>query len=180
MRTLFFILGGLVFGGIIHVVVILSLPQFASRDIWTRLAALDAVERIEVLEDIVPGEPNPMHLDPELIYGVCQLSLAEAPGLINGQLPLSFWSIAVFNRAGHVIYSTTNRSGSGAMLDMGIFNRAQTRLLAEQRFEVEEGLLIVESDTDDIMIVVRLAPSHPATRDRYRDMVSNLRCLNIR
>lgn len=179
-RLLVWILGGVLLGGLIHLIVILTLPGAATRDIWNRLAAYDAVEQIVVLDDIAPGEPNPLGLDPELLYGVCQLDLRDGPGVINGQLPLSFWSVAVFNRQGHVIYSTTNRSGSGQMLDMGIFNPAQTRLLAEQRFEIEEGLLIVEAPGNDVFVTLRLAPPHPAMRDRYRDQLAALRCLTIR
>lgn len=179
IRLLVWILGGVVLGGVIHLVVILTLPDAAARNVWQRLAALDTVQQMTVLDDIAPGESNPLGLDPELLYGVCQLGLRDGPGVVNGELPLSFWSVAVFNRQGHVIYSTTNRSGSGRTLDLGVFNPAQTRLLAEQRFEIEEGLLIVEAPGNDVMVVVRLAPPHHAMRERYREALSNLRCLTI-
>lgn len=179
-RLLVWILGGVLLGGLIHLVVILALPGAATRDIWHRLAAYEAVERMVVLDDVLPGAPNPLGLDPELLHGVCQLDLRDGPGVVNGQLPLSFWSVAVFNRQGHVVYSTTNRSGSGQTLDMGIFNPAQTRLLAEQRFEIEEGLLIVEAPGNEVFVALRLAPPHPSMRDRYREQLSALRCLTIR
>ncbi|RDE10490.1 DUF1254 domain-containing protein [Pelagibacterium lacus] len=180
MRWLFWIGGGLVLGGLIHLVVILTLPAQASRDIWHRLEVLGPVEAMAVLPDIAPGQANPLGLDPELLYGVCRLELGDGPGIVNGELPLSFWSVSVFNPAGHVIYATTNRSGSGDFLDMGLFNPAQTRLLAEQRFEIAEGLLIVEAGGNDAAVVVRLAPPHPAMRDRYRTMLENLTCQTIR
>lgn len=178
-RLLFWIVAGAVLGALIHLIVILTLPASATRDVWHRLEQLAPLEATVILDDIAPGEPNPLALDPELLYGVCRLNLRDGPGVVNGQLPLTFWSVAVFNRDGHVIYSTTNRSGSGALLDMGLFNPAQTRLLAEQRFEIDEGLLIVEAGGNDVAVVVRLAPPHQAVRERYRQALSQLGCSTI-
>ncbi|WP_417580328.1 hypothetical protein [Pelagibacterium sp.] len=180
IRLLFWILGGVVLGGLIHLVVILTLPDAAVRDVWHRLEALAPLETVVVLSDLAPGDDNPMGLDPELLYGLCRLELGDGPGIVNGELPLAFWSVAVFNRDGHVIYATTNRSGSGNLLDMGLFNPAQTRLLAEQRFEIDEGLLIVEAQGNDVLVVVRLAPPHPAMRARYREQLAQLSCSTIR
>ncbi|MCD7059435.1 DUF1254 domain-containing protein [Pelagibacterium xiamenense] len=181
-RLFVWIFGGLLLGGLIHLVVILALPHLATRDLWSQVAALGTLENMTPIAAPAPGEPNPLGLDPALLYGVCQIDLDAGPGVVNGTLPLSFWSLAVFDRQGQIVYSTTSRSGSGVgrTLDMGIFNPAQMRLLAEQRFEIEEGLLIVEAPSDDVMVVIRLAPAHDAMRARYRDMLDQLRCLTIR
>ncbi|WP_196259268.1 DUF1254 domain-containing protein [Pelagibacterium limicola] len=179
-RLLLWLLAGVMLGLAIHLIVILTLPGAATRDLWSRLALLDAVETFKVLDDIPPGAPNPLALDPELVYGICQLDLQDGPGIVNGALPLAYWSVAVFNRQGHVIYATTNRSGSGETIDMGIFNPVQTRLLAEQRFEIADGLLLVESPGNDVIVVLRLAPPHRAMRERYADALGALECATIR
>jgi len=179
IRTLLWMLGGLMFGVMIHLGVILALPFFASNDIWTRVAGLDALDRIVVLPQVVAGEPNPMQLDPTLAYAVCRMNLSAGPGEVSGVLPQAFWSVAVFDRSGTVIYSTTNRDGIGKTLDLGIFNPAQTRLLAQQQLDIAEGLLVVESPVDDVFAVVRLAPQHAAMRARYEDALNELVCGNI-
>jgi uncharacterized membrane protein len=179
MRTLLWALAGVVLGGIIHIGVILSLPSLASEGLWARVGTLDAVNKSIVLAAPVAGQPNPLKLDPELTYAVCQINLRNGPGLIRGTLPLSFWSVAVYAPSGAVLYSTTNRDGIGTTLELGIFNAAQTRLLAEQQLNVAEGLLIVESPVDDIAAVVRLAPSHPAARARYEADLSQISCGNL-
>ena len=51
---------------------------------------------------------------------------------MSGLLPNAFWSVALYNEAGIVTYSTTNRDGIGQILELGIFNAAQTRLLAQK------------------------------------------------
>jgi uncharacterized membrane protein len=179
IRLLLWLFGGLLLGAIIHIGVILSLPLFASNDVWTKVSALNALERVVVVPAVAPGQPNPLRLDPELTYAACQLDLRKGPGVVSGVPPSAFWSVAVYNRNGTVIYSTTNRDGLGTSLDLGLFNSAQTRLLAEQQLDIAEGLLIVDAPTDDVFAVVRLALPHPAMRARFEAALQTLACGNI-
>ncbi len=176
IRTLLWLLGGAILGGIIHIVVILTLPLLAEETAWTRIGALNAQNRIVTLPRPAPGEPNPLHLDPELVYGVCQVDLSEGPAFISGTLPDAFWSVAVYNDAGVVTYSTTNRDGIGQTLDMGIFNAAQTRLLAQQQIDIVDGLLVVESTTDQLFVLIRLSPPQEVMRDRFEAEVADITC----
>jgi uncharacterized membrane protein len=176
IRTVIWLFSGVLLGALIHLVVILTLPTLTETHIWDRLAALDADRRIAVLDAVEPGAPNPMRLDPELVYGVCTLDLSQGSGGLSGTLPLSFWSLAVYRSDGSVLYSTTNRESTPGLIRLGVFNAAQTVQLAQQDAEIEDGLDIVESDTDQIAIVVRLAPPHPAMQARYRMIMSELDC----
>lgn len=179
MRWALWVLAGVVMGGIIHIAVILALPALATEGLWSRVNALGAASRTVVLGAAKAGEPNPLRLDPELTYAVCEIDLRKGPGLLRGTLPAAFWSVAVYAPNGAVMYSTTNRDGIGTSLELGIFNAAQTRLLAEQKLDVAQGLLIVEANSDDILAVVRLAPAHQAMRARYEQALSGLTCANI-
>ncbi len=178
MRIFFWLIASIALGLIIHLVVILSMPSLAPNTTWSRILALDAFEKIKVLDDIKPLEANPLQLDPELIYGVCRLSLTKGAGIVKGELPGDFWSVGVFDASGRAVYGTTSRSSVGQNLQLGIFNRAQTRLLAEQKIQISEGLLIVESKLDDIFVVVRLAPAFAELRQRYKDQLAKLACGN--
>jgi uncharacterized membrane protein len=179
IRTLLWVFAGIVLGGIIHIVVILTLPSLASEGLWTRVTALGAAAKTVVLPAIAADQPNPLRLDPELTYAVCEIDLRRGPGLVRGALPSAFWSLAVYSPTGAVLYSTTNRDGIGNNLELGLFNAAQTRLLAEQQLNVAEGLLIVEAQADDVLVVVRLAPAHQAMRARYEEALSRLSCGNL-
>lgn len=179
IRTLLWVFGGLVLGGIIHISVILALPALTGGSVWSQVAAMGALNKPVVLPAVTHGQPNPLRLDPEMTYAVCQIDLRNGPGVVSGTLPQAFWSIAVYGHSGTVLYSTTNRDGIGRHLDLGIFNQAQTRLLAEQKLDVAEGLLIVESRDDDVYVLVRLAPTHQVMRARYETQLQTLTCGNI-
>lgn len=179
IRTLLWILAGLFLGGIIHILVILSLPTLATQSVWSRIEALGPMDEVHVIPAIAAGKPNPLHLDPEMSYAVCRMDLKSGPGVVSGTLPDAFWSLAVFGSDGTVIYSTTNRDGIGTTLNLGIFDPAQTRLLAQQKFDVSDGLLIVEAPRDDVFVLVRLTPPHAAMRQRYEQALGGIECGNI-
>lgn len=180
-RSLLYALGGLLLGLLIHLVVILTLPLLAEDSATKKVAAvLPVTNKTVLLADLKGLDANPLRLDPALSYAVCRLNLKQGPGEIVATLPSTFWSVAVFDSSGTVIYSTTNRDGIGQSLDMGIFDTAQTRLLAERKIDVNAGLLIVESAVDEVTILVRLAPPEVAVRARYEADLSRLNCRNIK
>ncbi|WP_338722938.1 DUF1254 domain-containing protein [Devosia sp. XK-2] len=176
IRTLLWLIGGLLLGGIIHIATILALPLLAEETAWSRVSTFEAKNRMVVLDAMTQGAPNPLHLDPELSYGLCQIDLSDGPAYLNGVLPDAFWSVAVYDQNGIVIYSTTNRDGIGQTVDMGVFNPAQTRLLAQQEIDITEGLLIVEAASNDLFVLVRLSAPHAAMRARFEAELSEISC----
>ncbi|ODT71328.1 MAG: hypothetical protein ABS75_08620 [Pelagibacterium sp. SCN 63-23] len=176
IRTLLWLIGGLLLGGVIHIVTILLLPLLAEETTWTRIAALDAQNKVLVLPQVEAGQPNPLHLDPELSYGICRVDLDDGPAYLSGVLPDGFWSVAIYDSAGIATYSTTNRDGIGQQVELGIFNASQTRLLAQQQIDITDGLLVVEAQTDELFILVRLAPPHEIMRPRFERELANLTC----
>ena len=180
IRMLLLVAAGVVLGGIVHIAVVLTLPALAEENLWTRASALGATSGLVVLDQVQPGEPNPLQLDPELAYATCALDLVHGPGIVRGRLPLAFWSLAVYRPNGTVLYSTTNRDGLGTRLEVGLFNPTQTRLLAQEALGATEGLLIVEADVDELLVLVRLAPPYQAMRARYEEALGGLVCGNLR
>lgn len=176
IRAGLWLLAGVVLGGVIHIIVILTLPMLAEQSLWSRVAALPADNAMVILPPVVAGDANPLGLDPELVYGLCRVDLANGPAYVSGVLPDGFWSVALFNPAGIVTYSTTNRDGIGQTLELGIFNAAQTRLLAQQQLDIAEGLLVVESSSDQLLILVRLAPPQHAMRQRFAQELGKVAC----
>lgn len=180
MKTVGWLLGGVLLGIIVHIAMILSLPAVATNTVWSRIAALGADGKTTVIPAAASGAANPLQLDPALSYAVCRVNLGTGPGIVSGTLPDAFWSLAIFNKAGTVIYSTTNRDGIGQNLNLGIFNADQTHLLAEQQIDIADGLLIVESADNEVFVVVRIAPPHDVERKRYEAALSKIVCGNIK
>jgi uncharacterized membrane protein len=175
-RFALWLLAGLILGGIIHLSVILLVPTFAERDAWSRLASIAPDQAVIALDHADSDLSRALQLDPALNYGICQFDLARGPVFIDGKLPHSFWSIAVAARDGRVIYSTTSRAGSGDEIKLGVFNPAQSRLLAEEGLDIGQGFLIVNAPTNQLTAIVRLWPEHDALRARYNDALEQISC----
>lgn len=179
IRVLLWIIGGAGLGILVHLIVILTMPSVSEINIWTRISALSEIETLTILDDLDAQSSNELHLDPELIYGICKLDLSKGVGVINARLPDSFWSVSIFDAMGRAIYGTTNRSSLNQILMLGIFNEAQTKLLASQELDIADGLLIVESKSDKLFVVFHLAPPHRVMRPRYKDILSQIKCAHI-
>jgi uncharacterized membrane protein len=179
MRLLLWLAAGVLLGLGIHIAVILSLPALATNTLWSRIAAPLEPNHVSVLPAVAAGAANPLGLDPLLSYAVCRINLSAGPGIVTGTLPDAAWSVAVFDRAGTVIYSTSNSEGIGKNLNVGIFDTDQTRLLAQQKIDVADGALIIGTTTEDVLVVVRLAPPQPAVRSRLEQMLAKISCGNM-
>jgi uncharacterized membrane protein len=92
VRTGLYVMAGILLGLMIHLVVILILPRISENAAYTQIAAIKALNKTTLVRMPVAGEPNPLHLDPDLSYAVCQLDLSGGPGEVTGTLPLAFWS----------------------------------------------------------------------------------------
>ncbi|MBU1176336.1 MAG: hypothetical protein KKH72_13100 [Alphaproteobacteria bacterium] len=178
-RFVLWTLGGVFLGLIIHLIVILNLPRLANNDLWNRMAAIAEPGEIALLDAPAIGEGNPLELDPALAVAVCRLDLDDGPGIVSGRLPDDFWSVSVFNTDGIAFFSTTHRAATANRLNLGIFNPAQTRLLAERDIAEQSDFLLVESPGNQVFATVRLAPPHRAMLESYRKRLAELDCSNL-
>ncbi len=178
-RFVLWTLGGLFLGVFIHLVIILTLPRFAAHDLWDRVSALAAPGELVVLDPVRIGADNPLGLDPVFAQAICRLDLSRGPGQILGPLPDAFWSIVVYDTDGTSFYATTHRASSENRLNVGIFNPAQTKLLAQQEISADSDLLVVESAGNEIFAAIRLAPPHREMLQRYREILKGLSCTNL-
>ena len=75
IRWLFAILGGVLLGGVVHLVSVLVLPRVATLDAYSRLAPITKLNAVTALPAAPPGSaPKPIK-DPAL---ACALGLIQA------------------------------------------------------------------------------------------------------
>ncbi len=115
MRSIIFaILVGLVGAALLHIVIILALPQFTGRDAYTRVLGLLEMDSFFPLT----AEPGPTGLnnaDPFLRTAVCSFSVADAPARFVGRGDVPFWSLAIFDSGSNEVFSMTTRQPSMAI-----------------------------------------------------------------
>jgi uncharacterized membrane protein len=147
-RTLFFVLGGVLLGAIIHIAVIFMIPYQASRDAWAQMQRFGPDGKFHVLPLPEPGTESLASLDPRMVQAVCRFSLADGPVRVTASLPDEFWSIAVFDRRGRNVYSLNDRSAERSQLDLAIITPVQMAQLRQDPPASLETAIVLESPID--------------------------------
>ena len=155
MRLLLYGLGGLLLGGIIHIAVILLVPDFATRDAYTALGRLGPDGAFHLLPATAPGTAALPDLDPALAHAACRFTLADGPIRIRATLPEEFWSLAVFDRRGSNLYSLNDRTAERSDIDLVIATPLQMLRLRENSTPVLDSAIVVELPLDQGFLLIR-------------------------
>ncbi|MTI17071.1 hypothetical protein E1162_07440 [Rhodobacteraceae bacterium RKSG542] len=148
-------LAGLIGAGIIHVVIVLSVPSQVPYSTHEKVAGFGPDRQFHVLPPVLPRtEPLP-DLDPSMRYAICRYSMDDGPVKISVSIPSPFWSIALFNDEGQTVYSLNDRTSDDRALTMLILSKEQLSILRENPPIDLEEMIIIETDKDQGYALVR-------------------------
>jgi uncharacterized membrane protein len=167
-----FVVGMLLAAGAIHICAILLVPTFAKSDGWSRISPFAGEDRFtEIPTGAVAG------LDPLFVTSACLLDLEDAPAGITVEARDRFWSVALYDPSGAIIFSLNDRTAIEGRLDMIVVNGAQNAKLKRAPSEEIEQTIVVESPSDDVIALLRLfAPTRTAQEDARR-VLARAECL---
>lgn len=155
--------------GAIHIGAILLVPVFAREDGWTRLLPSAGEDRFT--EVPISSEEGVAGLDPLFVNGACRLGLGDAPAGIAVDARDRFWSVALYDPTGAILFSLNDRTAIEGRLDMIVVNAAQNAELKRAPTPDIENSIVVESPSNDLIALVRLfAPTKTAQADARRIM----------
>lgn len=150
------VIGGLLLGGIIHIAIVLMVPLYAANDAWARIQDFDARLRFAVLEPTSPDEQMLPGLDPRMAHALCRFNLDNGPVHVSVAFPDDFWSVAVFDRRGHNIYSLNDGSAERSrQLVMALITPVQMAQLRRNPPEVLETAIVVERQMTEGFVLLR-------------------------
>lgn len=163
IRLLLWLLGGLMLGGIIHIVTVLSVPLVAPQPAFVRIGSFAIDGRFTTLPRVVPGvHPLPL-LDPVMEHAVCRFSLANGPIRIRAELPDLYWSIALFNRDGLSNYSLSDRSSDQKPIDILVATAAQIAQIRENPPDNFDNVIILDWASRDGFAILHALVQTPGT-----------------
>jgi uncharacterized membrane protein len=146
---------GLLGAGIVHVVVLLLVPQFSERDAWSRLAMTADLYKI-VRFDAQPGAAPALGTGDPLFYAAaCRFDLTDGVVHLRASGRTPFWSVSVYNRAGQNIYSFNDRAATDGTLDFVVSTPAQMVEIRKELPDDYKKAIFVETALDEGIIVVR-------------------------
>ncbi len=172
-----FLIGTALLAGSIHVLVILLIPYLAAADGWSRLAAHAGEDHLVELPAAGSAASDVLGLDPLFVNGACRLRLSDAPAGITVDARDRFWSVALYDPQGTIVFSLNDRTAVQGRLDMIVVNSAQNAQLREAPTVEVEQTIVAESPSNDLIAILRLfAPTAAAQADARR-VLAQSECL---
>ena len=154
-RWLYTALVSLIGAGIVHIAVLLLVPQLSDRDAWARLAeAADYYKPVRI--DAAAGEvPIVRSLDPLFFASACRFDLADGPVHVQAPGAVPYWSVSIYNRGGQNIYAFTDRTADTGALDVVVLNASQMIETRKQLPEAFRDAILVQTEVGEGIVVVR-------------------------
>lgn len=171
-----FLTGILLLAGTIHIGTILLVPAVAKSDGWSRLAAFAGQDRFAEIPVVGAGE-TVAGLDPLFVNGACRVQLGESPAGITVEARDRFWSLALYDRRGTIIFSLNDRTAVDGRLDMIVVNPAQNAELKKTLSAELQQSIVVEGQSNDLIALLRLFAPTAAAQQEARRIIGQAECL---
>lgn len=158
-QIIFAIMTGLIGAALLHLVIVLALPDFSERDAYTRVLAEGEISRFYPLGE-KPDAAGLAQDDPFVDVAVCAFDISERPARLtaaNGGVP--FWSLGIYDQSSNEMFSINDRTSAGGVLDLVIATPMQLTALRKALPQAVSQSILVESRHAEGYVVLRsLAP----------------------
>lgn len=159
IRLLFAIVGGILLGGVVHLVSVLALPRIATQDAYSRLTTISKLNTVTPLPPTEPGNTLLPFMDPAFAVAVCRYDLSTGPIKLAVPVSQSYTSVSFYTRSDVAYYAINDRSAGRRVIELDLMTEAQHAALPEDEDVTAADRLIIDSPTADGLIVLKaLAP----------------------
>ncbi len=166
--------------GIVHISVILLVPALASQDAWSKLIKAGPMwQFVRVNSNALTRDSQLSAVDPLFQIAACRYSLESGSLSIRAYGDLPFWSVAVFDRYGEIIYSFNNRTAINRDINLLVVSPLQMLFLRQNPPESIEQAIIVETDIDQGFILIRVLQSDPSWVPAVDNFLGEASCENL-
>ena len=131
IRLLFAIIGGVLLGGVVHLVSVLALPRIATQDAYSRLTPITKLNAVTQLPAADPGNTLMPYLDPALAVAVCRYDLSTGPIKLSVPVSQAYTSVSFYTRNELAYYAINDRSAGKKVIELDLMTEAQHNDLPE-------------------------------------------------
>ena len=176
MPWLMWLPGGMVLGGIVHLSSILVLPHTATRDAYTRLAALTPVNGVAALPSPTPDHAVLPFMDPAFAVAVCRYDLARGPLKLTMPVSPAYTAVSFYTRLGIPYYAINDRAAGRRLIELDLMTAEQRGELPEDEEITAADRLVVVSPTITGLIVLRALGPEPGLMPLARGALAAAQC----
>ena len=176
IRLLGWLLAAVLLAGIVHLGTVLLLPYTATRDSYTRLAAVADTNKMTLLAQPAPDHALLPFMDPAFATAVCRYDLAGGPLKLRTVVSQNYTSVTFYTRRGIAFYAINDRAAARRAIELDLMTSAQRALLQEDEEVTAADRLIVESPDVTGLIVLRTLAPEPSLMPIARVVLSAATC----
>jgi uncharacterized membrane protein len=159
IRLLFAIIGGVLLGGVVHLVSVLALPRIATQDAYSRLTPLTKLNTVTALPLADPNSAPMPFMDPAFAIAICRYDLSTGPIKLAVPVSQAYTSVSFYTRSDVAYYAINDRSAGRRVIELDLMTEAQHAELPEDEDVTAADRLIIDSPTATGLIVLKaLAP----------------------
>ena len=175
LRFLLAVLTGIVGALLLHIIIILSVPHFTTRDAYSRVLAEGEANRF-VLLGSKPDAAGLANGDPTLRLAVCSFSVADGPVQITSSGQVPFWSMVVYDKSSNEVFSMIDRTSVAGDPDVVVATPAQLNSLRKNLPEDAAQSILVEMPSDNGFVVLRTWVPLPSLEEAAKNFLSDADC----
>ncbi|MHB0954420.1 MAG: DUF1254 domain-containing protein [Allorhizobium sp.] len=175
-KLAFAVLTGLMGAALLHIIIILALPNFTGRDAYTRVVAEGPEHSFHSLGD-TPDAAGLSNLDPYIKVAVCHFDVTTQPIRLLAGFSPSFWSVAIYDSDSNEVFSMNDRTSVAGVLDVLAASPVQ---LSRIRKSVPPSLaqsIIVELKEPTGYAVLRAMAPQPSFEQAAREFLGDALCI---
>jgi uncharacterized membrane protein len=161
IRLLFALIGGVLLGGIVHLVSVLALPRIATQDAYSRLASVTKENAVTTLPQTEPSNALLPFMDPAFAMAVCRYDLSKGPIKLTVPVSQSYTSVSFYTRSDVAYYAINDRSAGRRVIELDLMTEAQHAELPEDEDVTAADRLIIDSPTATGLIVLKALAAEP-------------------
>ena len=169
---------GLVGAALIHIIIVLALPQWTGKDAWTRVTALGAQNRFYSLanEANLTGLYNE---DPSIRSAVCHFDINNGPVRIVATGDVPIWTVSAYDASSNETYSMNDRSSIGESVNIAFVTPAQMLQMRRAMPASLEQAVLVELPRPEGYVVLRAVAPMPSHEPAVRAFLADAACASL-
>ncbi|MEA3024128.1 MAG: hypothetical protein QOK01_2980 [Alphaproteobacteria bacterium] len=176
IRLLFAIVGGVLLGGVVHLVSVLALPRIATQDAYSRLTPLTKLNAVTALPLANPNNAPMPFMDPAFAIAICRYDLAGGPIKLAVPVSQAYTSVSFYTRNGIAYYAINDRAAGRRVIELDLMTTQQRNDLPDDEEVTAADRLIVESPTSTGLILIRAFGPEPGLMPMARRVLASAQC----
>jgi uncharacterized membrane protein len=176
IRWVFAIIGGVLLGGVVHLVSVLALPRVATLDAYSRLAPLTRVNAVTPVIASTPNETPMPFMDPAFATAVCRYDLTDGPIKLTVPVSQAYTSVSFYTRSEVAYYAINDRSAGRKVIELDLMTEAQHAQLPEEEDVTAADRLIIDSPSTTGLIVLKALAPEPGLMPQAQSSLAAATC----